>query len=205
MVIVATYHERHQMSARNSWEFWKAIDSCDRDSVAALLRSGEPLGNVFEDGCTPLTMAAGKLGGGPILELLIVAGADVNIVDANGHSSLMRAAQVGNAKAVSLLAARGAALDAANGEGETALTYAIVWEQPEVIATLLKLGASVNSPLEPWLPLHYAADGGNPEIVSLLIKAGALTDAKDPYGRDPLDLAVSRKHHEVAQLLRMKG
>ena len=59
-------------------------------------------------------------------------------------------------------------------------------------------------------PLHMAAKEGHKEIVELLIAEGADVNAKiedglNYKGNTPLDWAISRKHPEIADLLRKHG
>jgi ankyrin repeat protein len=49
------------------------------------------------------------------------------------------------------------------------------------------------------------AKGGHMKIAELLIAKGADVDAKNVDGETPLDLAISRKHPETADLLRKHG
>ncbi len=63
----------------------------------------------------------------------------------------------------------------------------------ERMQVMLALGASVNSrgrvPLEGSTPLHFAVERTLPQVVQFLIDEGADLDARDAYGRTPLELA----------------
>jgi ankyrin repeat protein len=56
-----------------------------------------------------------------------------------------------------------------------------------------------------FTPLHDAAEEGQKEIVKLLITKGADVNAQKNNGWTPLDLAISDKHPETADLLRKHG
>ncbi|MDB4805300.1 ankyrin repeat domain-containing protein [bacterium] len=59
--------------------------------------------------------------------------------------------------------------------------------------------------LEALTPLRLAAQYNQLEVVELLIAEGADVNAKDDFGRTPLDLAIQKSHPEIADLLRKHG
>jgi cytohesin len=117
-----------------------------------------------------------------IVELLIAAGADVNVKDGQGGlTPLHTAIGNGNKEIVELLIANGADVNAGRSDGG-------------------------------WTPLHKAAGGAgarhkqphqqHKEIVQMLIAAGADVNAKTKHGTRVLDKANDR---EIAALLRKHG
>ena len=54
-------------------------------------------------------------------------------------------------------------------------------------------------------PLHEAAYHGHKEIAELLITAGADVNAQVSFDDSPLDMAITRKHTEITDLLRTHG
>ena len=93
--------------------------------------------------------------------------------------------------------------------GRAALHYAAALSpDPEVVATLIDLGADVNQPdLLKFTPLHYAAAfNENPAVSAVLIEKGADLGARDLEGRTPLHTAaMNQKNPEVVKLLLKKG
>jgi ankyrin repeat protein len=50
-------------------------------------------------------------------------------------------------------------------------------------------------------PLHSASEWGNRQITSLLVNHGADINVLNHEGKSPRDLALSREHHVVAEIL----
>ena len=81
----------------------------------------------------------------------------------------------------------------------------------EVVKKHLDAGTDVNAKDEDgYTPLYAVAGGGHKEIAELLIAKGADVNAKiegggSYKGDTPLDLAISRKQTETANLLRKHG
>lgn len=52
-----------------------------------------------------------------------------------------------------------------------------------------------------WTPLLIASYFGYKEVVKVLLVRGANTEAQDKWGRTATELAVSKGHREIAQLI----
>lgn len=122
---------------------------------------------------TPLWIAA-QQGHAEIVNMLIVAGADVDAPDGADHRTpLFQAAQNGHIEVVEALVEHGASLEAPSASS----------------------GAT---------PLFIAAARGHTAIVRLLLAAGARVDVTaSAAGREdtPLGIATERGHHDVVALL----
>jgi ankyrin repeat protein len=137
----------------------------------------------------------------------LAAGADVNAKSVFGLTPLHRAASRGHKEIAELLIANGADVNAKDVNGGTPLHYAASEGQNEIAELLIAEGADVNAKNDyaGMTPLHFAAAWGHKEAAELLIAKGANVNAKNDDGDTPLDQAVSRKHPEIAALLRKHG
>ena len=129
-----------------------------------LMRQHEFGDGSLGDGATPL-MRAAKAGDATLMKLLLEKGADPNRAMKNGTTALM------------VTAGR-----AVRGGGQFDQTIA-------AMTALLDKGANVNAATpDGSTALHQAVGRGN-EIVKFLVERGAKLDAKDKFGRTPLDVA----------------
>lgn len=129
----------------------------ERGTASTLLKYGAEKNALDDAGETPL-MKAAQLGHQRVVELLIEAGADINVF--------------------------GKALDSPYGRtyGSAALHYAAGRGHHGIVKALLKHGADVNAQDNRGdTPLHYAVDIGREEIVSTLLEfnANALVANRD--------------------------
>ena len=153
---------------------------------------------------TPLQMAA-ENGNFGCVDLLINAGADVNMSDRCGNTPLSLAAANDHDGCVFTLLMAGARV---NGKMTVSPLAAAVRNGHINVARMLILaGADVNM-LGECLnrPLYYAAIGGNPECVSALLRAGAsVNEAAKCNIFVPLIDAAKRGHYECCRMLIQVG
>jgi ankyrin repeat protein len=130
-------------SERSAW--FAAVRGGEAAAVRELLRRGadpawrDP--SVGSDNETALHDAA-SLGHCAVIELLLSAGADVNVRSASGWTPLMRACNTGKLAAARLLLAAGADTDARNDEGYTAYGR-VPGTCDELLALLRQRGAAL--------------------------------------------------------------
>lgn len=104
------------------------------------------------------------------MEMLIKAGADVNVVDEEGDTPLMRAI-----------------MDSAGGYGNNS----------EFISTLIQYHADVNKPnKQGHIPLHIACWGNRDQVITMLLAKGANVNAQDNIGNTPLHYLFTYYHSE---------
>lgn len=108
--------------------------------------------------------------------------------------------------------------DEVDSLGRSALHWAALSGSDEIVAILLRNGASIDLPdkLERLTPLHYAAFYGHIKITRLLVTAGASLTVQDARKMNPLQVAemaslkllsVQPSHQMIIKFLRiaMKG
>jgi ankyrin repeat protein len=179
------------------WAAW------DLDKTRLLLEHGADV-NAKSDGLrTALMIAAGHVGGAPIVKLLLDKGAKPN-PNANpfGESSpLFEALTVGDAAIVELLIERGAD---AQATADLGLTLAV---QTKCTKCLDLLAAKITDKAAYTLALQNTAVFGDVRAARLMLDRGADVKAFDPLGRTALMYAAVSDSQplEVVKLLIERG
>ncbi|MCE3255814.1 MAG: serine/threonine-protein phosphatase 6 regulatory ankyrin repeat subunit B-like [Rickettsiaceae bacterium] len=137
-----------------------------------------------------------------IADLLIKAGANVDIENENGQTPLQLAATWGRTEVVRALLKFEAGINHKNKDGCTALHLAVEARQIEIVDLLLKEKADVGIKNERGhTALHYAVMNGDDEVIQKLLKAGANINEQDKNGHTSLHLATKCSDQETLQLL----
>ena len=162
-----------------------------------------------------LSAAAASARDPGVIRILLEAGADVQLPrDFPGDTPLHHAARTGTPGAVRMLIEAGADPNVRNtrlaryhATSSTPLHFAAASNpNPEVVSTLIELGAELNAAdHEGKLPLHHAAANANPAVAAALLEAGA--DVSEPLGWfTPLhQAALSNSNPEVITFLIAAG
>lgn len=131
-----------------------------------------------------------------ILQMLVSAGAAVNLIDNNGWTALMSA---NNRDVIRVLVDAGADLDAMDVNGWTAL---MLLDDLDLVAVLLAEGAGIDKENSyGWTALMWAAFNGFAEKVKLLLGASADVEFRDNQGRTALLLAYRGNRNAVEVLI----
>jgi len=143
-----------------------------------------------------------------LIKIFLDAGADVNAVDVDGNTPLMKFVKESNTSLspVQMLINAGTNLNIMDNNGHTALAYAINEQphsaMPEFVMALLQKTDSVRSE---YAPLIWACHAGEMEILRLLIKKGVNVNYVDEnlYNEfsTPLIYAAAAGQTEVVKLL----
>ena len=137
-----------------------------------------------------------------LLNLLVNAGADVNMQGDMGWTALHQAAAGGHPEVLKLLVDAGADVNMVTGMGSTALYLAAQNGHTVVINLLVNAGADVNMQSgEGGTALRVAAQKGHTEVVKLLVDAGADVNMQNGEGWTALHVAAQKGHTEVVKLL----
>ncbi len=151
-----------------------------------------------------------------IAELLLKAGADVNLPDAFGHTPLMNADQENNVNMAKLLIAHGANVNIQNATGFTSLMYAVQTGNLPIVKLLL--APPINAKTTPQAnQAHYLdtalliATSGQTlslDLVKALLKADDIKDSidmQDNGGYTALMWTVQAGNLPIIQLLLAAG
>lgn len=138
---------------------------------------------------------------------LLIAGADVNVLDDNyGATPLMEAVTQGNKEMVSLLLKAEADVNAKTGRGRSAMLALTDSTTVEVLREILEAGAQVDdADNEGFTPLMLAASLEKSALVKALIEAGAKLDKQNAAGQTALMLAAREGHIENVRALLEAG
>lgn len=130
---------------------------------------------------------------------LLARGMDVDTVDREGNTLLMRAAREGRNHILELLLRDHDNVLKVNRYGDSALMLAAFNGQDQAVRKLVATGAAVNP--KGWTPLIYAAFGGYTAIARLLLESGADVNAASQNGVTALMAAARNGRMETVQLL----
>jgi ankyrin repeat protein len=169
-------------------------------------------------GETPL-IAAADAGRSGVVQLLLEAGASIDLADYSGSTPLHSAARGGHLQVVQLLLDSGANVNGAplidgitrpNLEGHTPvlgpLCAAAACGHREVVQLLLAAGAGIDAfDCCKQAPLLAATTSGEVEIARLLLASGANVNKSNGRTETPLYHAVLRNNLKMVQLLVRSG
>ena len=128
----------------------------------------------------------------------------VNAFSADGWTPLHLASFFGCRDCVDALLKAGAKLNerSNNAMQNMPLHAASAGRHAEVVRILLERGAWVNARQHGgWTALHAAAQNGDTELAELLIAAGADVKARADNNQNPLDMAMTKAHQPMVEIL----
>ena len=164
--------------------------------------------NEMRDGCSVVFHAISFWGSDPdFMQVLIDAGADIEVKDEMGRSPLHYASGVRELGIVKLLIKAGAKVCATDNTGGTCLHIVSAKGRTETVRYLVGLkDVDVNiADDKGYTALHSAVDKGHVDVVQVLIDAGADIDAKNNMGRSPLFWAWKRGKLDIVKVLVKAG
>ena len=128
------------------------------------------------------------------MQFLLDRGADTDIPDGVGNTSVHVAVSYGAKNAMTVLLRKGANPDIINYDGEAPLHIAATKSNQECLDILLRCGALVNiSSHQLVTPLMLAAKSGKSDLVTALLEFDAKVDDKDATGNTAEDYANDKK------------
>jgi ankyrin repeat protein len=138
-----------------------------------------------------------------LVDILMNAGAKLNLRNRYGESAIMLASYNGLYNIVEKLYIKGAEV---KHDGWNPLLYAATNGHARIIQLLLDGGVPINSTSpNGTTPLMMAARGNHTDAVNVLLKNGADPNLRNDAGKTALGFALGRNHSDVAALLRSSG
>ena len=185
----------------------EAAKNRDAPAVRALLKQRGDVNARLGDGSTALAWAA-HWDDLETADLLIQAGADVNIANSFGDTALWEACNNASAAMVVKLAGAGASPNAPLlRTGETALMRCARTGNVEAVRALLEHGAdlTVKENQKGQTALMWAIEERHSEVARLLIERGADVKAKTKSGFTPMLVAARQGDLHTGRLLVERG
>ncbi len=141
-----------------------------------------------------------------VMELLIAAKADVNMVNDNLESALSiacwRDREEKCLSAVQMLVKAGACVNSVNKDGNTPLQSAVNSHNLDLMKVLINAHADVNiKDHEGDTPLFTCAYYGYAEVTEMLLAAKARVDDSNLVGNQAIHTAVQRRGFDIARML----
>ena len=180
------------------------------ETLAALELGADPDVRDSSDRRTPLMLAA-EGGHLRVMQVLIVAGADVDVRADNDWTALMFAAGQGSGAAVRLLIEAGADVDAREAnDGYTPTLVAAALAHTDALVLLLDAGGDRDGQTGPDGASTLTLAAGSraveaPQTVAELLVRGAAVNTADGRNQTPLVAAIDAGNEAVVRLLLDEG
>ena len=159
-----------------------------------------------DDGCTALHLAADN-NHADVVQVLIDAGADIDVRDNLGSSPLLLACHSGSLDAVKILVRAGAGVRVTNNYEDMCLILAASRGHTETVRYLVGFPEVEvdHTDDEGRTALHCAVENNHADVVQVLIDAGADIEVRDQLGSSPLLLACRSGSLDVVKSLVRAG
>ena len=181
---------------------WSVAELNRPDLMEALIDRGGDLNERDPDTSDTALHIVTSSNNNDILEQLLMACANLDLVNRFGKTPLKIAALNGSSEATKSLLKHGAKVDI-ESETESALTFAQAYQNYEVAVMLIKAGARIDGNIMPYQHTFFAAVTlGDADVVKTLIEHGVETQIRNPDGQTALQLAKQHERTEVMQVLR---
>eukprot|EP01114_Cavostelium_apophysatum_P019842 TRINITY_DN6491_c0_g1_i2.p1 TRINITY_DN6491_c0_g1~~TRINITY_DN6491_c0_g1_i2.p1 ORF type:complete len:953 (-),score=324.01 TRINITY_DN6491_c0_g1_i2:1894-4752(-) len=150
---------------------------------------------------SPLQLAAEK-NNKQIVETLVEYGANPNLPNKKGQTTMHAAAEAGSVELVAYLFEKGGNISAQDEGGVSLLHVAARKGYCDLVSFMLEKGASCNIQDNGLrTPLHYAAIEGELEVAKILVERGADLEMADEEGFTPLMSACWKAREAMVQFL----
>jgi ankyrin repeat protein len=183
----------------------KAVSENDLATVKALAFNTRNINAIETPGGMGLLAEAVDHGNREIVEVLLLAGANVNARTEGGRTPLMAVSEKTTVELVRDLLAYGANINARDDFGDDAVIIAAEASNVGVLKELISAGARVDATNSVGHNALFGAARNNVEAVDLLIKSGANLNARDEDGQTVLMAMAPYGELATFQALISKG
>lgn len=179
-----------------------AVEDNNISDVTELLAKGADPNTPDEDGNTLLIVAI-RHKNAKLADVLVNAGAKLNLRNNYGETAIMLASYNGLRDIVEKLYVKGAEI---NHNGWNPLIYAATNGHVDIVQLLLGGGVQINATSENGTTaLMMAARSNHSDAVKVLLKNGADPNIRNESGGTALKWALARNYHDVVELLKSSG
>jgi ankyrin repeat protein len=187
---------------------FQAIPASEERVIDAILGNGVDTDILYENNCTPLTLAAEK-GCFAVVQQLLDQDVNPNIMDGEGRTALMVAASHGFANILKVLIENGANVHTMHN-GWAALQRVAYDGHDSMVKLLLEHGADIEVNESHGTPLFLASLKGHSAVVELLLDHDANVHTRNGNGETALLVAAKYNYDgaekvAVARLLLKHG
>jgi ankyrin repeat protein len=176
----------------------RAVQVGDIDQLERNLYWGADVNKADAKGLTPLHVAAQK-GSLVMSRILVKNQADLEQLDPQGHTALLKALIARNTIIAEYLVEQGAKLDPNSALHETATLGSA---DRDVVGFLIRQGAKLDNQDEKGnTPLHSAILNDQRVSAKYLINRGASLDIANQEGLTPLGLAKQKGNQDIIRML----
>lgn len=186
--------------------YWACYES-NLEEVQKALKKGADVNAVCRSQATPLIASLQRCGTGhqnAIVQLLLQAGADVNVKDSEDLSPLQLAWSLKLQEPARMILEKNPDLTVRGPKDGSLLHFVCAYEIPDKIEFLLNNGFEVDArDREMSTPLHLAARNGNITACRLLLAHGADPCAFNNVKRTPLHCVIESSSSHTEEICRI--
>jgi len=141
----------------------------------------------------------------PIIDLLLLGGADVNAQDSDGNTALLYATQRGEPQLTDALLRKGASYERTNAQGLSPLLHAVRMKRPDLALQFLNWNRPRELDANLERVLISAVETGQNGVADKLLALGVNPKLSDAAGRQIIVVALTQGNYEMAESLARHG
>ena len=170
-----------------------AVKNNDREYLSGIIKSINV--NQTDEAGTPILLLAAERGFVDVVKLLIENGADINVMNAVGHTAINRAVFFGKNEVIDLLLAKNADVNKTDSRfALTPLMAAARKNRFQIGEKLIKNGADINKTngIDNFTPILWAVYADNFDFVEMILKYNPDLSVVSKYETDVFKVAKGK-------------